>query len=347
MAPNNRSVRLFTLGSSITGNPSLIEPALFSVLGAKELQDIERWIKKTPELLGEEIRIVASQLANWDKTKDRPDLIGIDRNGKLVVVEIKRDSSGSGQDLQAIRYAAYASTLTSDEVVELYRTYRKEEHKEALSAAEAREALEGFILAGDLDELDEDDSPRIVLVAAAFLAGVTSTALWLRNSFGMDLSCVRIEPYELQGELVLSSTTLIPLPEAEDYEVKVQAKKRKASSNKGAPINFEAVKAFISSIPEGRWSSYGDVAASAGSPKGGQAVGTWLMKTKDDIPTVYRVLNRHGEVSEGFTADDPKLPPTPDAVRKKLIAEGVIFDDLRASQEQRWAPEDWASEEAS
>jgi alkylated DNA nucleotide flippase Atl1 len=337
-----RSVLLFSLGSEIAGSPSLVSPATYQAMGAKEVQDIERWIKAEPNMLGDEFLIVASQFSKWDKSKDRPDLIVLDRNGKLGVVEIKRDQSGSGQDLQAIRYAAYASTLSLDEVVELYREHSETATQAVLSTSEARDQLADFAVEREIDEIDDDDRPRIILVAGGFQPGVTSTAIWLRQSFNMDVSCVQIQPYELDGEVVLTSTTIIPVPEAADYEVKVQAKKQQAKAKESTPLNLELAVQFIDAIPQGRWSSYGDVAAAAGSPKGAMGLGTWLRNSEGGISAVYRVLNHRGEVSPGWKAVDPTLPPTVEAVREKLESEGVTFDvDGRAAKAGRWTTDDW------
>jgi alkylated DNA nucleotide flippase Atl1 len=339
----HQSVRLFSLGSSVEGEPSFIDPATFKALGAEELRDIERWIKCEPEILGEDICILASQFSNWNKTSDRPDVLGLDRRGKLVVVEIKRDGSGKDQDLQAVRYASYASTFSSDDVIELYRAYRQKEHGENLTLGESKERLDDFIEAEDIGILDDDDTPRIVLVSSGFRPGVTSTVLWLR-SFALDISCVQIQPYELRGEIVLTSTTLIPLPEAADFEVKMQSKRQKSASKNVSPVNKDDGEAFIASIPEGHWTSYGDVAAAAGSPKAAQAIGSWLRSEETDLPLVYRVLHRTGEVSKHWTASDPALPPTVADVRQKLFEEGVFFEGEKASQADRWRPEDWLAE---
>lgn len=335
-----QSVRLFSLGSSVDGEPSFIEPAAFKALGAQELKDIERWVKREPEILGEEIIILASQFSNWDKTSDRPDLLGLDRRGKLVVVEIKRDSSGKDQDLQAIRYASFVSTLSSDDVIQLHRDYRHKEHGEDLTLDASRELLDGFIEAGDIGVLDEDDRPRMILVSSGFRPGVTSTVLWLR-SFALDVACVQIQPYELRGEIVLTSTTLIPLPEAADFEVKMQSKRQKSASKQVSPVNKDDAEAFIASIPAGRWASYGDVAEAAGSPKAAQAIGNWLRSEETDVALVYRVLHGTGEVSKHWKASDPRLPSTAAAVQMMLIDEGVVFEGLKASQDQRWLPKDW------
>ena len=340
-----QSVRLFSLGSSLEGAPSFIEPTELKVLGAKEVKDIERWIKHEPEILGEELLLVASQFSNWDKTSDRPDLLVLDRRGKLVVVEIKRDSSGKDQDLQAIRYASFASTLTSDDVIQLYRDHRHKEQGEDLTLSESREQLDNFVESGDIGVLDDDDRPRMILISSGFRPGVTSTVLWLR-SFALDIACVQIQSYELRGEIVLTSTTLIPLPEAGDFEVKMQSKRQKSAAKQVVPVNKDDAESFIASIPSGRWASYGDVAAAAGSPLAAQAIGNWLRSEDTDIDLVYRVLHKTGEVSKHWKARDPRLPATPAEVRAKLIEEGVLFNGPKASQDHRWHAEDWlASQE--
>ncbi len=346
--PHRNSVSLFDLGTSIEGSPVALPPASYVKLGAKEVQDLERWLKAEPRVMGEELLIVASQVSNWDRTRDRPDLLALDRNGKLVVVEIKRDESGSGQDLQALRYAAYASTLDAEQVLDLYRSYRSKEHDEDLDPEQAREQLENFLHTAELDALDDDFKPRIILVAGAYQAGVTGTALWLTQNFDMDIACVQLVPYEVEGRILLSSTVLIPLPEAGDYEVRLKEKRAKSSRSKGKSLDLQAARDFIASIPPGRWASYGDVAAAAGNPLAGQPIGTWLSNKGGDVPNVYRVLNRFGEVSEGWKAATPGLPPGPDDVRGLLATEGVHLDAAgRASKDQRWSVDEWAAENES
>ena len=55
---------------------------------------------------------------------------------------------------------------------------------------------------------------------------------------------------------------------------------------------------------------------------------------------VYTVLNRRGEVSDGWKATDPDLPPDAVGVRALLEEQGVRFNDEgRADQDQRWTTE--------
>lgn len=339
-----RSFNLFSLGRSMEGTPSPLVPTTFQEWRASELQDLERWLKAQPDVLGESLKIVSAQLTGFDKTLDRLDLLALDRNARLVVIEIKRDEKSKAQDLQALRYAAYCSSLTVQQVVDEYRKYELAENDRVLTEASAQAELEAFVDLDSLDGIEETDTPRMILVATGFPVGVTNTALWLRRNTELDISCVQLQPYEINGELVLAASVLIPLPEAEEFQTRLRAKERKARDRRvGDKIDFTIAREFIAAIPAGRWSSYGDVAAASGAPRGGQALGTWLLRLDGDAPpNVHRVLKRHGTVSPGWTADPAGgLPETPEGVRVKLIDEGVPFDGERASQSARWTAEDW------
>ena len=61
-----------------------------------------------PEVLGEPLLLITSEFEESDK---RLDLLLLDRSARLVVAELKLDASGTLADQQAIRYAAFCSTI--------------------------------------------------------------------------------------------------------------------------------------------------------------------------------------------------------------------------------------------
>ncbi len=344
MGVTRNSFELFSLTDGVSDTPHQLSPASFASVGALELQDIERWIRERPLLLGEDLKIITHQFATFEGSKDRLDVLAIDHAGRLVVIEVKRDISGAYQDLQALRYAAFVSTFRAEQLAEAHAEYLRRTERREIDAAGAYLELEAFVEGGDLNVVDEDVQPRIMLVAAGFQPAVTSTVIWLTRAYGMDITCVQLVPYEVGGELLLGSSILLPLPEAGDYEVRVAQKQRAATTRKAtaAPLHHDQALAFIASVPTGRWTAYLDVAVAGGSPNGAMGVGSWLSKTGDDITNVYRVLNRRGEVSGGWKASNPNLPPDAAGVRALLVREGVRFtEDGRADQEQRWTAEDW------
>ena len=58
-----------------------------------------------------------------------------------------------------------------------------------------------------------------MLVAADFGREITTTVLWLNGFEGMDIRCVRLVPYDLDGRLFVDVQQVLPLPEAAAYIV--------------------------------------------------------------------------------------------------------------------------------
>nr|MBA2324231.1 hypothetical protein [Pseudonocardiales bacterium] len=75
-----------------------------------------------------------------------------------------------------------------------------------------------------------------ILVSAGFGREITTTVLWLNSFEGMDIRCLRLSPYDIDGTILLDIQQVIPLPEAEDYQVRLrrkQAEAEKTSSSDG------------------------------------------------------------------------------------------------------------------
>ena len=186
-----------------------------------ERRDIEKWVMDFPDILGEELLIITTEYDQFDKTKERLDLLCFDRQGKLVVVELKRDESGKNVELQAIKYAAYCSTLLMKDVVNLRKKHLEINGKK-VSEEEVKNELFAFVENQDFEKLD--DKPRIILVSKNFRPEVTSAVMWLRK-FEVDLKCVKLTPYKIdENRIGLVSSTLIPLKEAEEYIIKSERK---------------------------------------------------------------------------------------------------------------------------
>lgn len=67
----------------------------------KERQHIEEWLRKKPEVMGEELLIIGHEYDKFE-VNERLDLLALDKDGKLVIIEVKRDNSGSAVDFQAL-----------------------------------------------------------------------------------------------------------------------------------------------------------------------------------------------------------------------------------------------------
>ena len=61
-------------------------------------------------------------------------------------------------------------------------------------------------------------------MSAGFGREITTAVLWLNRFDGMDIRCIRLVPYEIQGTVFLDIQQVIPLPEAADYQVRLRQK---------------------------------------------------------------------------------------------------------------------------
>lgn len=105
-------------------------------------------------------------------------------------------------------------------------------------------------------------------------------------------------------------------------------------------LDFEAAARFLETVPEGRWTSYGDVAVAAGrSSSAAQGIVSWIGGNGHELSGVHRVLNVRGEINAGWTPAGPGLPADARAVRQLLEAEGLRFEDGRADPSRRWRPD--------
>lgn len=198
-----------------------IEEASYHEHTIMERKHLERWVMDHPQLLGEDLLVLTNEYSKFDKTKERLDVLCLDRAGKIVIVELKREDSGKTVEFQALKYAAYCSTLTLADVISIRKDFLASASIDK-SDEEIRDEVLGFIDNSEFEEVD--DKPRIIITAKEFRPEVTATVMWLRK-FGLDISCVKLTPYEISKDLIgLVSTILIPLPEAIEYVMQVERK---------------------------------------------------------------------------------------------------------------------------
>ena len=185
-----------------------IEEVDFARLGLKERRDIQEWVADNPGILGDDLLIIGKEFSGFDRTNERLDLLAVDRDGRLVIIELKRDDSGADAHWQAIKYASYFTRTTEEQIVDLVASHRSESKEQAFNR------LLEHLDADDLSALNNDQ--RIILASHRFAPEVTSAALWLNRKVPTEdlITCVKLTPYrDAQTEsLYVQASTIIPVP---------------------------------------------------------------------------------------------------------------------------------------
>lgn len=191
----------------------------FTELGFSERKHLQEWLADNPEALGEELLIIQKEFDGFNDTKERLDLLALDKQQNLVVIENKLDDSGKDVTWQVLKYASYASSLTKDNIRDIYQSYLG-------SSGSAEDKLCEFFEADYNDlRLNQGSKQRIMMVAGQFRKEVTSTVMWLMN-YKIRIQCFRVTPYAMGDELFLDLEQILPLKDAEEYMISMAEKEQ-------------------------------------------------------------------------------------------------------------------------
>ena len=95
----------------------------FSELGFSERNHLQEWLANQPDAFGEELLIIQKEFDGFDDTRERLDLLALDKDGNLVIIENKLDDTGRDVVWQALKYASYCSGLSKKQVIDIYQSY--------------------------------------------------------------------------------------------------------------------------------------------------------------------------------------------------------------------------------
>ena len=213
----------------------------FSSLGLTERNDLQEWIAHCPSALGQELLIIQKEFDGFDETKERLDLLALDKKGNLVVIENKLDDSGRDVIWQAIKYASYCSTLTRQQILDIYSLYLK---KIGDTTTSAEDSLCEFLEVEDLAEvqLNKANSQRLIFIAAHFRKEVTSSAIWLLNQ-GIDIQCFEVSLYlNHTNEIFFDVDQLIPTPSTEDFIISMKKKRNEEADVENEKADREKIR---------------------------------------------------------------------------------------------------------
>lgn len=135
-------------------------PRRLTARGVPLERQLEDYIEADPSLLGEPIMLIGRQVPTG---YGYIDLLGIDADGALYVLELKRERTPRDVVAQVLDYGSWAAALSHDQVLEIYEDYGSEsafeeafvEHLGGDPPAEVNASQVLTIVASDVDPATE------------------------------------------------------------------------------------------------------------------------------------------------------------------------------------------------
>jgi Domain of unknown function (DUF4268) len=300
-----------------------IERTRFDLAGLLERADLQRLFREQIEIVAPNCMVIAEEFGDWEESRRRIDLLLLDKDANLVICELKRTEDGGHLELQAIRYAAMVSTMTFRQCVETYAAFLRKHQ----SQANAEELILSFL---EWDEPDDERfaaNVRIVLVSQNFSKEITSSVLWL-NNFGLDIRCVRIIPHTFSNQTILDVQYVIPLPEAQEFQVQIRQKEqsvREARDNKSSTQTSERHIRFwtvLLSKAQARHDLHARISPSKES---------WIAATVSGLYFAYVLARNQGRVELYFPSSrlaEENLRIFKNLYQKRVEIEKLFGDEL-------------------
>lgn len=201
-----------------------LKQCLFSELNFRERDNLQEWIAKNPDVLGEELLVIQKEYDGFNDTNERLDLLALDKEGNLVIIENKLDDTGRDVVWQALKYTSYCATLKTTQIIKIYQDYlNKYENSETDAKMLILEFLEIEEEALLLNPQEQDQ--RIMFIANNYRKEVTSTVLWLLKH-DIQIQCFKATPYSMNEELFLQIDQIIPQPEIKEFMIHLNEKEK-------------------------------------------------------------------------------------------------------------------------
>lgn len=228
---------------------------------------LEDLLEEDPNLLGRDVLIVGRQVQT--DHNNFIDLLGIDANGDLHIIELKRDRTPRDVIAQALDYASWVRGLAYEDIKEIHDEYHTNQEFEArfderFSSARPEEE------SGVPEEINQSHTMTIV---ASELDNATERIIeYLSDEYNVPVNAIRFNYYEDDGREYIGRTWLID-PE----ETSEPPGKRETWNEQDYYVSFG----------EGEHRSWED-AVEYGFVSGGQ--GEWYSRTLGQLSTGDRVF---------------------------------------------------------
>lgn len=163
---------------------------------------LENWLERNPHSIIEDgnLLIIGRQVTT--NVGSFIDLLAVDKQGDVVVVELKRDRTPRDTLAQALEYASFAERLDYEQLEDIFCTYIDDE-----SVNLAQYHRDYFELMTDEAAVFNKDQ-RIVIVGQRVTPEIRQTSTFLRKK-GVRVTCVEFTFFETEERLRLLSSDIV------------------------------------------------------------------------------------------------------------------------------------------
>ncbi|HSH52447.1 MAG TPA: endonuclease NucS domain-containing protein, partial [Bacteroidales bacterium] len=182
-------------------------------LDNKEI-DLEVLLEKNPEYFFESHKILMIGRQVTTNLNSFIDLLGIDKSGNTVVIELKRDKTPRETIAQLLEYASFVDKLDYDQLNQIFQKYLNEEK-------DLEEYHQQYFQTEE--QISFNKTSKLVIVAQEISKEIKQSALYLRGK-GIEVFCMEFRYFVTKSnERIISSDFIVGEEEYLRQQVKSES----------------------------------------------------------------------------------------------------------------------------
>ena len=202
---------------------------------------LESWLENSPWAVAQEpLLIIGRQTSAFQEEYGTifPDLLGIDKEGNLVIIELKKGRTPREVIAQLLEYAAWANDLSDEKIHEIATSYFRIINTE-------KEIEELFLETFEMDEIPSlNQRLRLFVAAEEISPPVAKVCRFLRQVHGVDVNCIQFSIFQTEsGEVLVSSEAFVGLEDVVAPK-KMVTSQRWAGEKPVKQVVWESVQEF-------------------------------------------------------------------------------------------------------
>ncbi|GGO38393.1 DUF91 domain-containing protein [Deinococcus humi] len=215
------------------------QPEPVTLTGLDQESTLENALKVDLSIVDPDLMMLATQLQT-DHGK-RIDILAMDRQGDIVILELKRDMTPREVMTQTLDYAAWVKTLSAEQIEDIYR--------QAHNGTELRAGYADVYGTNDQYPDAINVRQRMIIVASS-LDAITERIVAYLSEFGVPVNVVFFRAFKQEGTQYLARTWLIDPNTAEQ--------RADSKAEPGAPKALWNEVDYYVSFGEDQWRHWED-----------------------------------------------------------------------------------------
>lgn len=202
---------------------------------------LEGWLENSPWAIAQEPLLIIGRQTTAI-TDDHgiffPDLLGIDKEGHLVVIELKKGKTPREVMAQLLEYAAWVNELSEDKIYDIAASY--------FASMDIKKDIESlFLETFETDEIPPlNQNLRLFVAAEEISPSVAKVCRFLRQVHGVDVNCIQFSVFQTESEEILVNSECIVGLEDVVAAKKTASSKRWAGEKPVKQVVWESVQEF-------------------------------------------------------------------------------------------------------